>query len=586
MYLQKLKIKNFRRIEELEIFFSQGVNIIVGENNVGKTTVVDAIRILLTHVSEDHRLRLTEDDFTTLSEDRMPIEISAVFCDLKDESEEAKLYESLVFVDERFESHLHVRVEFNEQSGRTRIKRWCGETEGNSLPSDLFDHIACIYLPPLRDPQKGLQPGRHSQIARLVRFFVGGDESKKEEFTALAQTANDEMLRLDPIGQAGSTINTEVKGITGEQLAQTTQLGFVDPDFNRLIGALRPLVNGLSVEQNGLGYNNLLYTATTLGTLQRDDELAYRGMLIEEPEAHLHPQLQTLLLKHLNSSTSAKTAEQRVNESEEEQLNANTVQVIMSSHSPTFASQANINDIISMYTDGTSIHATTIGNIDVAPEKKRKLVRYLDATKSELFFAKKILMVEGLSEAILIPAIAQKLNLPVDLNEEAVTVVNVDGLNFDTFTGLFQEGGMKIPVSVLTDGDPAKNCYPSKECTPDISSNTQVLIDQQTDRLKVFHSRKTFEYDLALEPENLPLLVEAFQKMHPTLGAKLETTLLAIPGSREKAERFFTFLFEERNTSKPNFAQELADLLADGKFQCPEYIEQALRYLQNGVKND
>jgi len=273
LYLSTLKIRNFRQLTDAEVYFSPNVNIIVGENNSGKTTIVDALRMLLIHHNENLPLYVTEDDFTEGADPKRPIELSCIFSDLSVD-EEALLYDCLVKKDESFEAHLYCRYELTPKGGHPVRKLWGGETEGGSWPNNLWNQLSCIYLPPLRDPL----------------------------------------------------------------LKQTSNLTFVDPKVDTLIAQLKAIVDNLDIEQNGLGYNNLLYIATTVGTLQRDKELAFRGMLIEEPEAHLHPQLQTLLLRYLN----------QVSEGDEENDEA-PVQVILSTHSPTFASQASIDSIISLY---------------------------------------------------------------------------------------------------------------------------------------------------------------------------------------------------------------------------------------------
>src|SRR5258705_7733911 len=108
--------------------------------------------------------------------------------------------------------------------------------------------------------------------------------------------------------------------IAGGELAQQTELIFSDPSFSRIIAGLQPEIEGLPFSLNGLGYNNLVFTSATLGTLRRSAQYSFRSILVEEPEAHLHPQLQVLLLRHL-----AKVAAEE---------GGNEVQVIASSHSP------------------------------------------------------------------------------------------------------------------------------------------------------------------------------------------------------------------------------------------------------------
>lgn len=564
MYLKSLKIKNFRRIRELSFHFSKGVNILLGENNVGKTAIIDALRIMLVHGIESISSSFTDDDFPVSTVITDPIEISCVFSGLTIE-DEAQMYEALVPTTDGFDAHLHVRCE-RQPTGRPRPHWWCGATEGSSMPYSIFDYISCIYLPPLRDPSQGLRPGRNSQVARLVRFLSG--ESDQQNFLSIARDANDRMGRLGPVESAKTVINDELENIEKDHLKQIASLGFVEPQFERIVGSLRPLVDNLSFELNGLGYNNLLFIATTIGTLQRDRNIAYRGILIEEPEAHLHPQLQTLLLNYLNSDGQTPTGERTA-----------PVQVILSSHSPTFASQAELDNIISLNEIDGTLQAISVGDLRFDKPKKNKLERYLDATKAELFFARRIILVEGLSEALLLPILAKCLD--IDLHEQAVTLVNTGGLNFDMFTPLYAHSAIQIPVAILTDGDPDSDSYPNMDETAAESSNVKVLRALETDNLKVFCAQKTLEYDLALQEGNITMLLRAYSLMHPEVGKEISRLIAEQKTTHEKAKIFFKQAFVDRRIAKPVFAENLSDLIVQAEygFSVPDYIRNALAHI-------
>ena len=240
---------------------------------------------------------------------------------------------------------------------------------------------------------------------------------------AIAKEANDKIRELKPVEKARNDINTQMASIAGEQLTQKTELIFSDPTFHRIIAGLQPEIEGLPFALNGLGYNNLVFTSATLGTLRRSPQFSFRSILIEEPEAHLHPQLQVLLLRHL-----AKVAAEG---------DDNEVQVIASSHSPILASQAPIDSIVSVHECGGKVSAVSVCSVEIDDLLKRKLQRFLDATRAELFFARRILMVEGIAEALLLPVLTKIAG--GCLKESAVTVLNADGINFNAFLPLFGE---------------------------------------------------------------------------------------------------------------------------------------------------
>lgn len=563
MWLRELTIRNFRRIEELTINFHRGLCVIVGENNAGKTAIIDALRIMLFPSRDFDALRLNEDDFRS-GTDYAPIEISCTFTDLRDE-DEVHFQECLVDIgDGKFEIRLNTRIEFNKTTRRPNVRSWGGETEGGILPSNLFDRIASIYLKPLRDPESGLRPGRHSQVSRLIDCLT--EEAQRAEFEAIAKDANDKIRELKPVENARNDINTQMTSIAGEQLAQKTELIFSDPAFHRIIAGLQPEIEGLPFALNGLGYNNLVFTAATLGTLRRSAQFSFRSILVEEPEAHLHPQLQILLLRHFVKVTAEHTG--------------NEVQVIASSHSPILVSQAPIDSIVSIHECGGKVSAVSISSIkmDVVPKEdeklKKKLQRFLDATRGELFFSRRLVMVEGIAEALLLPVLTKIAG--GCLKESAVTVLNADGLNFNAFWPLFGENRLGFPVAIMTDGDAPHIGDPPSATTIGLKTK-----EADISNLKVEYSEITFEHELARSPEILPLMLEAFEILHPINGKKLKEDMQGLPTADDKADAFLSE-FLRNKTSKGRFAQELAELLDGSGIQAdevPHYIQEVLKFL-------
>jgi putative ATP-dependent endonuclease of OLD family len=558
MRLHRLQIKNFRKIVDLTVLFPRGLSVIVGENNAGKTAIIDALRLMLFSGRDFDALRLNEDDFRRGS-GNSPIEISCSFCDLN-EDDEVHFHECLVDVGNgKFEARLNSRGEFNVETQRVNIKMWGGETESGPVSSKLYDRIASIYLQPLRDPEGGLRPGRNSQVSRLVDCLT--EKPKHIEFENIAKDANEKIRELKPIKDAKADIDSQMASIAGIELTQKTELIFTDPTFYRIIAGLQPEIGGLPFSLNGLGYNNLVFTAATLGTLKGSGQYSFRSILVEEPEAHLHPHLQTLLLRHL-----AKVAGE---------VGGNEVQVITSSHSPILASQAPIDSIISIHETESKVTAVSICSFEYDPKLKKKLQRFLDATRGEIFFARRILMVEGIAEALLLPILARISG--GNLKNSSVTVLNVEGLNFNAFLPLFGNDRLTFPVVVLTDGDDTLK-------TGGISAVASGLKAKESElpNLRVEMSQITFEHELARSPALLPIMLNAYEAIHPTLGVALKTTIAGLGTGEQKADAFLKE-FLRTKTAKGEFAQEFASLLdsADGILgdSVPVYIRNAFAHL-------
>lgn len=562
--LQELSIQNFRKIQELKIQFPPGLSVIVGENNSGKTAIIDALRLMLIPGRDLHALRINEDDFKA-GTNYNPIKISCIFCDLTDD-DEVHLSECLVDAGNgKFKARLNTRVEFNTLTRRANIRTWGGETEGGVIPSDLYDRIATIYLQPLRDPDKGLQPGRQSQVSRLINCLT--TEEERPLFEDIAKDANKKIRDLQPVITAKDDLNSQMQSIAGEELAQKTELVFSDPAFHRIVAGLQPEIDNLPSSLNGLGYNNLLFTSATLGTLKYSQQFSYRSILVEEPEAHLHPQLQILLLRYLNDVTKSHDQDDAEKESK--------VQVVASSHSPILVSQAPIDSIISIHDEGSCTRAISIFSIQFDLKLKNKLQRFLNATRGELFFARKVILVEGIAEALLLPVLTKIAG--GDLNESAVTVVNTNGINFNAFLPLFGEEKLSYPVAILTDGD-AKHIGSA----PSTTAQKLKLDEKAIKSLKVEYAEITLEHELARSKNLLPIMIDTFEILHKNLGKKLRESIKDNMNNDQKADVFLDN-FLSSNTSKGAYAQELSAELNQADLSArdiPKYILEVLKFLK------
>ena len=185
----------------------------------------------------------------------------------------------------------------------------------------------------------------------------------------------------------------------------------------------------------GLGELNLLFIAAELLLLKDDMDGGLKLALIEELEAHLHPQAQLRLISYLQN-----------------EYNKNDVQIIISTHSPILASKINLKNLILMK-NGTG-HDLAEGQTGLQKGDYLFLQRFLDSTKANLFFAKGIIMVEGDAENILIPVIADILGYP--LERYGLSIVNVGSTAFLRYSRIMvrKDGAnIGIPVSVITDCD-------------------------------------------------------------------------------------------------------------------------------------
>lgn len=574
IYLASLSITNFRRLKSATLHFAPGLNVVVGPNNIGKTAVVDGLRALLAGVDDPYP-RFTIDDrhIPKQGEPAGDITFEYVFKDLSLEDEADFLHALRPLPDGKSEAVLGVTYGDPDKSGRLRSRKWCGEHDDIGVTSTMLDNLRSVYLQPLRDAELGLRPSRNSKLSRLLHL-LSDDDGKKEMVDAI-KALDVDLKKLTPIRDAQIAIAGRHSSMLGKQLAQALNVELTGDDFSKLAARVSLLVDALEIERNGLGYNNLIFMAVVLSELAKNADAAFRSLIVEEPEAHLHPQLQAVLLRYLSAL-----------QSEEGEK---PVQIFVTSHSPNFASIADLNAVVCLVDTGATVEAFHPRSIKFGKGKLEKLKRYLDVTRAELFFARRVIFVEGAAELMMVSVLAEMAGS--DLRDHGVSLISVEGLNFDSFMPLFGSNGIKIPVAVITDADPEKvegedekpvAHYPDTDEIITVSDNTKLMMKLEDPHVRVFYGQKTFEYDLALIEKNRPTMLAALSAIHPGIAKALTEKVDAAVGNQAKAKALFCGMFErnEENIQKGKFAQALAACIQDEgmEFEAPKYVLAAIKH--------
>lgn len=622
MYLQRLEIEGFRGFgAPFEIEFSEGLNVLVGENGRGKSAVIDAIRLIL-HSDDYGRTGLRPPDFhRPFGEDAKTSEwlrIQAKFGGLTSDEQVA----FLPWTNADDTALLTLRAEDKETTrNRFRRKLWGGASSASFFEWELMDMLDCVYLPPLRDAEARLREGRGSRLARLITKLTRPelDEAKKAEQphrlvekvqTFQAEVATDSTL---PPHAANELIRGALQEAVGELFSQGTSVQFSEATFDRIVESLRLLFHPetdeaippelfRSLEENSLGANNLLYLATVLAELSEqsseptEDPRFLRLLLIEEPEAHVHPQVQVRLLRSLEER--AKTA---------------GFQVIVTTHSPVLASSASLGSIIHMSRDDDSTFtAVRLSQCGLPDASNAFISRWLDVTKSTLLFARGVILVEGIAEALLLPELARRVlreqnarrpedtkKLPASLADAGVSVINMNGVYFTHFLRLFAslDSGthQHLPVRCagVTDRDPDEE-KPTRACPGTANNRALRFVDRVKDspNCRLYHGLlKTFEYDLAMEGGNLAVMLAALcdARAAPTPGAHCPClNRWDEEDDDAKRDEALDLLGRIEGIGKGYYAQRLADALeqaSDCKFAVPSYIRDAVLWAV-GVDGD
>ena len=577
MYIKEIKISNFRNFKDASVPFHEGVNVIIGHNNTGKSNLLRAIGLVLGY-SDGRRLGTSdlfyETDVATLQQRSPRIQIILVLHRSDGEeldSAEMGLFSGMM-TDPVLSEETQLRYEFKlddtqEDNYKIDVARattakdiWKiinhdyirfyrsyrsgGSQMAGVSVNDALGQIDFQFLDAIRDVSHDLYAGYNPLLRDVLNFFI--DYSVKNDTTKTEDEIKEQLkaLRDDFVQQSRPLMQTlqdrlqDGKNVFLKYALDTgaTFNGAV-PNFdgevteNEMFAVLRMIIKytvGIEVPAtyNGLGYNNLIYMSLLLAKMQADSNVTYMKrnakvlsfLAVEECEAHLHPSMQYKFLQFLQDNNA----------------NGHVRQIFMTSHSTQIASAVKLDDLI-------CLTSPVLGQINVGYPRviykkdivadmnsKQYVQRFLDATKADMFFADKLIFVEGVAEELLLPVFARYMNK--NLTDEHVLVVNMGGRYFNHFLKLFDTNNaytINKKIVCLTDIDPCRKknvpdedyeaCYPYEYNTDTANYNylhhadTEVAQYANHPNIRFYRQDvtygKTLEYDIMRENPNCELLL-------------------------------------------------------------------------------
>lgn len=602
MQLKHMNLRNFRSFTDERVSFDPRLTVLVGENNGGKSNIIDAIRLISTPLGGRRELYC---EHTDIQFDSSPnrFELTATFDGLSPPQQGRLL--SATTDDTLTEAQFGLTYDASGNRSHVRPTLWAGRFKSPPEPG-AHEMIRHVYLPPLRDAKRALASGNPTRIHALLNHFLGGRDPF-DVAKMLARSSNDRILT-----QVDAAVATGLDVLTAGVRPQTAELGFSTEE--KLIDIARDLrfkladhgITPEDLQYSGHGFANLLYIATIAVELENTENAELTLFLVEEPEAHLHPQLQAAVLNYLQER-----AEHSVKDARVANAPAGHLQVIVATHSPNLSAWVPSRNLV--FVRSVQPHTTIVpkpqqppnqstlispphamrkpqrlesrtiplAKLNLSEAERRKIDRYLDVTKSALLFGGRVLLVEGIAEALLLPVIAKHYVLRHKLPElrvfRSAVFVPIDGIDFIPYAKALLTPYNNVRIAerlvILTDGD--KQTVASGKLLPGAIRKSKLdslaSTHHATSILDVIVSTYSLEAELVASG-NASVMKDVYLTLHPRSDTKWDT---AVAKTGDEQASSIQDLFQ--STPKGDFAHLLAErIAASSSFRIPDYICQAI----------
>jgi putative ATP-dependent endonuclease of OLD family len=564
MYISCLKLVNYRNFKNSNFVFNKGINTIIGENGSGKTNLFRAMRLLLEDASYQFAYRLDYTDFNRSLPDWRGrwIIISIEFDEISsDEAIQALFVHATGKIEENsfvnkasynlfFRPKADIRKRLSDlhegdKAGLNEIlneitpnnigekyetwftgkstadftnenvyKELVGDFEsvkfnfnldtskfGIKVPNQLSvaKEISFTFIKALRDVVSDFHNNKTNPLLSLLKKQSGA--IRPEDFEPIANQVrqlNSQIESLPDVQKIRNNIEETIKDAVGETYSPSSLSikSNLSDEADKLLQSLRLFIGEPDETYEGgihelsLGGANLIFLTLKLLEYKYKSADSFANFLvIEEPEAHIHTHIQKTLFENLDFGDT---------------------QIIYSTHSTHIADVSNVENmnILAKKKDYAEVYQPAKG---LNPENIEEIQRYLDAVRSNLLFAKGVILVEGDAEEILIPLMVKKV-FGISLDELGISLINVRSTGFSNVAQLFHRDRIKRNCSIITDLDSAicdVTIHPEDSDTT-IKYKTKVLNSQKSgaerkiklvgfcqanSRVSAFYANHTFEVD-------------------------------------------------------------------------------------------
>ena len=435
MLLKKLYVKGFRNFKEVTVNLNEH-SLIIGANDVGKTNLIYALRILLDRSFSDYDYELAESDFFAY-EDTHEIIIRAFFEDITEECIIARLPGKI-----SDDGKMVLQYAATINNGKVEYQFFCGKSESEEDLKEIDSpyyrkYLNLKYISSRREfwnyinktKKELLQQAKENRTADVVE----ADDALYDEIEQKLQEVDSKIPQLSYVKNATEHLNKELDKLSIHNREQQVVFDTASTDIDRVIQnvSVTSKYGDKKMIIGGEGRVNQIYLSLWASQNQHTETSNEVSIIcVEEPEAYLHPHQQRELAAYLGRTLQG--------------------QVILTSHSPYIVSEFTPNSIIRLYKEDT--HDTLVASDGCSEEIAEGIEDFgyrMSVIPAEAFFSDCVILVEGPSEMVFYKTLAKQSGIGLDrLN---ISVLSVDGVSFPTYMDILN--AMKIYWISRTDND-------------------------------------------------------------------------------------------------------------------------------------